>query len=332
VRDDDGVVSPRLSRSVTVRLGAPIVDSVGIDTSASGVFVRDSRRYRVAVRDSNGVVLKVYANWQGGVSPQDSEVVNPPSGRVTAEFTHSYDTAQAGAHDAKFWVIDDDRVVSPALSKNVVVRKAPPVVRGDSKDTLWVVVDKGAGYNYTLHVRSEDTNGVIVRYYWDERVAFDSTTLPPERKTSDSLFSRTIGSVEVNQGWPIWIYARDDDNLVRGGRFTVYADGPPPRCEPVFPADESAVSGIVQFKWKRFDAHDKSDTEFRVMYYKGTAQPVAVNGMDFTKGISLNYTAADSSFSTAATGLPSGTLNWFVVAKDERGLQTVSDTLWFDHN
>jgi len=158
----------------------------------------------------------------------------------------------------------------------------------------WVIVDKGSGINYNLHVRSKDTNGVIVRYYWDERETFDSTTA---NKTNDSLYTRLIGVNDINKGWPIWIYARDDDNLVRGGQFTVYADGPPPRSEQVTPADASAVTGNVQFKWKRFDVHDKAETEYRVMYYKGTTQPVAVNGMGFTKGTDLNFNAADTSFS-----------------------------------
>jgi hypothetical protein len=197
-------------------------------------------------------------------------------------------------------------------------------------------VDRGSGINYNLHVNSKDTNGVIVRYYWDERSVFDSTTLPPERKTADSLFSRTIGAVEVNQGWPIWIYARDDDGLVRGGRFVVFADSAP---RPIVAAYNSpAAPG--KFSWSGLDAKDSLATEYRILVKKGSAPDTSATSPDtaknWTPGSAAEfwYTPGNAKpFSWTYTPTQgTGTYFYQIVARDKRGTKSYSsNALNFDY-
>jgi hypothetical protein len=199
----------------------------------------------------------------------------------------------------------------------------------------WVVVDNGASKSYPLILSDNayDTNGLNnkpVRYYINEGSAFDSTS-PSALKTTDGDTMWYLRGSDINDVVEVQFRALDDDGNLAGGTYWVYADSAPPRPELLLPANASTVSGNVNFKWHIHDRHDKASTKFKLMYYKGTNAPAAVNGMDFTVGTSLGFNASDSTFTLTGTGLPTGTINWFILAKDQQESQTISDTLWFDH-
>lgn len=329
--DDDTLTSDVKDTTVQVLVGRPVVEGMNITTvTGNNLFVKDDNVYRVRVRDVNGTPVKVFAAWNGEAAPVESLQVN--AGESFKDFTHNYAVNLSGSRAVRFWVRDEDGIRSDSKDTTIFVRLGAPVLSGDKGDTLWAVVDNGPGINYNLHVNSKDTNGTIVRYYWDERGTFDSTTLTADRKTADSVFSRTIGVLEVNNGFPMWIYARDDDGILNGKQFVMYSDSAPPAPLLVAPANQAVVSGDVTFTWKNMDKHDGTGTRYKIMYKKGTTAEVAVGNMEFTAGTNsaITYSAVDGTFSYTASGLPTGTLSWRVIAKDNRGSESTSGVFDLD--
>ena len=68
-KDNDGLLSDTAKLAVTVRLAAPVMDRIAIDTTGNNLFVRDNRKYSVSAHDTNGFVRKIYFNWDGGTGP-----------------------------------------------------------------------------------------------------------------------------------------------------------------------------------------------------------------------------------------------------------------------
>jgi len=105
------------------------------------------------------------------------------------------------------------------------VRKGAPVVRGDAGDTVWVVVDRGfsgSSVKYFMKIHASDTNGTLQRYYWSNNPWPDSGTVT----TADSV---ELDVDEANNAVYRYLHVRDDDGLIRGGRFVVFADSAPPK-------------------------------------------------------------------------------------------------------
>jgi hypothetical protein len=216
-----------------------------------------------------------------------------------------------------YWVRDDDSVMSSSKDTTITVRLAPPVLWGDNptKDTVWTIINNGYGINYNVHINSYDTNGTIGRYYWSEAGSFDSTTAT---KTNDSLYSRLIGINDVNHAFPIWIYGRDDDGLVRGRQFIAFADSAPPA--PVVTFSISAGGGIIN--WRGKDTKDGNQTQYEILLKKGTTDPVEPTNIISQYNAGSNYSAAtvggfDFSYSFITQG--TGEYHCQVIAKDARG-------------
>jgi hypothetical protein len=214
-------------------------------------------------------------------------------------------------------VRDDDTIMSSSKDTAILVRLAPPVLWGDNptKDTVWTIINNGYGINYKVHVNSYDTNGTINRYYWSEAGSFDSTTAT---KTNDSLYSRLIGINDVNHAFPIWIYGRDNDGLVRGRQFIAFADSAPPA--PVVTFSISAGGGIIN--WRGKDAKDGNLTQYEILLKKGTTDPVEPTNIISQYNAGVNYAAAtvggfDFSYSFITQG--TGEYHCQVIAKDARG-------------
>lgn len=325
VVDEDGVVSSKMTKVINVRLGLPVMRAAWCDSSK--VWVNDACRYTVSAHDTNGTVRKVYVNWNGGSSADDSLLVAPGKASVDTFFTYAYDTGSSGSHTPKFWASDDDGIAAASRDTTLFVHLGAPTIGGDHGDTLWVkVVDKGPG-NYYYKPKYADSNGTIQKFYFGLSNNLASAT---ESTVDSSTIPIDENDINIVAGIR-YIWVKDDDGLVRGGRFLIYADSAPPQPEPIEPVNASSDTGNVTFKWKGFDVHDKAETLFRVMYYKGTMSPAPVNDMNFIKGTGLAFNSADTSFSYTGKSLPAGTLNWFVIAKDINGMESVSDTLYFDH-
>jgi hypothetical protein len=270
VKDNDGLTCDS-TLTVTVRAGAPSVTHAWCERET--VWVNDANRYRVTATDPNGFIRAIYANGEGGASARDTIAVAGSRAFIDTCFTHVYDTT-GGPRIARFWALDEDGVVSAIYDTSFIVHKGAPVVSGADGDTVWVVVDKGSGENYTLHVRSMDTNGVIQRFYWHEAATFDSTSGSCV-KTADSTRTRLIGALEVNHGWQSWIFARDDDGFVRGNRFVVFADSAPPMPQPYNPV--AGTLDTVTLRWSNYDLKDGRDsTLFEVYVGYGGAAPTTL--------------------------------------------------------
>jgi len=134
VRDADGQTSDS-TIGVTVKAGWPAVTWQGVDTTGDNIFVKDSRAYHVRASDANGIISRIYANWEGGNTAQTTISVDPGRASIDTFFTHEYDTTAGGMEkSARFWSMDDDSLMSARYDSTVTVRLGAPRVWGDTPD------------------------------------------------------------------------------------------------------------------------------------------------------------------------------------------------------
>ena len=218
--------------------------------------------------------------------------------------------------------------MSSTIADTVVVRLAAPVLWGDvhaaTGDTTWVIINNGYGIPYNVHINSFDTNGTISRYYWSEAGSFDSNSAT---KTNDSLYLRLIGINDVNHAFPIWAYGRDDDGLMRGGKFVVFADSAPPA--PIFTVDKP--TGQIRIGWIGKDVKDGNGTMFKILLKQGSAPSSSDILIDFTSGTSLSpgLNGYDFSYTFTPSG-GNGTYYYQVIAKDARGSTSFNSASFFN--
>ena len=312
---------------VYVLPGEPSVDSIWIDTTGNNLFVVDNRKYHVRASDPNGYVRKVYFSIDGDSIAESTVVIPYNSALVDTFIWNSWEVTNSGAHTLRYWVEDEDGVFSTNRDTSVYVRLCTPVLWGDDGDTTWVVVDSGAGENYTLHINCFDTNGVFTRFYWHEAATFDSASGSCV-KTDDSARTRLIGALEVNNGWQSWIYGRDDDGLLGGGRFVVYADSVPPMVTGLS-ADMQDGGDSVRLMWGlQLDRKDSIDTEIKIMIkYSDNGDPDSTL-VDFTPAGEFRVTGGNKRYFKFKK-VQSGDIRWRVVLRDKRGSETGSDVAPF---
>jgi len=317
VKDNDGIVSDTFKLPIPVRLGKPVVDSVRIDTTGNNIFVKDLRTYRVYAHDTNGTIRTIYAAWNGGTTPDTSVSVNIAGGGVGL-VTHAYDTNLSGSRTARFWVRDDDTLISDTTKYAILVRLAPPVLWGDAPaatgDTTWVIINNGAGKPYPVHINHFDTNGTIINYYWNEA---DSTL---GRATTTDTILRSFSILEMNHGFPMWIYGRDNDSILRGGKFIVFDDSAPPKPNILNPPSGGITS--LTLRWINDDAKDLDNTQFQVMIgYGAGVQPTTILQ---TYQAGKNYIRSGSEYRFTFTPT-SSIFSVKVLSKDARGSTSESD-------
>jgi hypothetical protein len=296
-----------------------VIDSVRIDTAGNNLFVKDVRSYKVYASDTNGIVGKIYVSWNNGSTADDSMTVSSGYGVIT----HAYDTAMSGSRTIRFWAKDDDTLTSDTLKDPVVVRLAAPVLWGDNltKDTIWTIINNGYGINYNAHINSYDTNGTIVQYYWSDAGSFDVNTAT---KTNDSIYSRFIGINDVNNGFPIWIYGRDNDSLTRGGKFVVFADSVPPAPQ----VSHIAGTDSITIYWSGKDAKDGDSTQYRILLKEGS-EPDSTDTADILSDWKRGYEIdTDMGYDykykfKLTTSSPKQKYYYQVYARDARGSVTV---------
>jgi hypothetical protein len=311
-RDNEGLCDTAVM-VVAARAGTPVVDSLTLFRPDS-LFIKDQRNYRIYGRDTNSVSGLTYyydvdndGSWDGS----------------SGDGNFSYAYVSSGTKTMRLGYEDEDGLVG-TKTVDLNVRLGAPVLWGDSGDTLWVVIDRGAGIDYHIHVNNYDTNGVIQKFFWNESGegigGADSTTV-------DS-FPRRIGVNDVNHIIPMWIYGRDDDGLVggnvTGNGFVVFADSAPPAASIVSPTNSvpfiGHVDDSVTLTWYGLDTHDSLQTQFQISIVSPSAQETVVQP----------YQAA-SSFSHALAGgheeitftykhtYGTGVFDWKVKSLDARG-------------
>jgi len=327
VKDDDAMITDTVI-TVLFRTGTPLVTAASCE--ASPIWVRDENRYRVSAADTNGYIRKILVSWDGDDHPDDSLTVSRTASSIDTFFNHAWDTT-GGGKTVLFWTSDDDGLLSSAYTTVFNIHKGTPVISGNAGDTILVVVGQPGG-TYRLTTQASDSNGTIVRYYWDERETFDSTTLTADRKTPDPWFDRVVGTNDVDRSWFIWIYALDDDGFMRGGQYLIYADGAP--VAPTLTAPEadaffSSAGDPVPLEWTGFDHHDGTATEYAIMLKPSGPDTPEDTLHGFMPATS--YTLENDVVGFTFTPETQGIYTWRVIARDMHGLVTTSATRQFSH-
>lgn len=308
VRDNTGLYSDISKKQIHVTYGAPVIDSISIDTTANNLFVVDNRKYSIRASDVNGFIKKVYISWNGTNSPTDSIEIPRDTTVIDTFFTHSFDTSESGDRTVRFWVQDEDMLLSKNTDTAITVRLGTPVLLGDTEDTLWAVINNGAGY-YDIHVNSIDTNGSIGTYFWDDLQGWKDTT-------SDSLSSYQFRNSDIDTVIPFAIQCKDDDGLAYVKQFAMYADSVPRALTIV-----SVPNGdSVKIMWKGKDYKDGDATQYRILLKQGASPDSSDILVDFKPG--TQYLAGDTGFErkfgykNGTTGL---TYHYIIIARDARG-------------
>jgi hypothetical protein len=216
-------------------------------------------------------------------------------------------------------VRDDDTIMSSSKDTLITVRLGAPVLWGDKpgtpNDTTFVIINNGAGTSYKIHINSKDTNGVIQKYIWNFTSTIDSSA---QFVTPDSQYTKLFTSLEINQAQNVWIYGRDDDGLLRGNKFVLFADSAPQA--PTVTFSISAAGGVIN--WRGKDGKDGNQTQYEILLKKGTTVPVEPTDIISQYNAGSNYSAAtvggfDFSYSFITQG--AGEYHCQVIAKDARG-------------
>jgi hypothetical protein len=267
-------------------------------------------------------------DWSGGDTPDSTISLSGNDQTVTVSFKHAYDTTDSVVQAPNFWATDEDTVPSSYRDTTFSVRLGAPVLSGDSGDTLWVVVDAGTG-TYDLHVNAFDTNGtgnMPVRYYWqdpDVEPDFDSTIANTAvlQKTDNPSVSWAIGQSKINHGFPLLIYALDDDTLLRGSQFTIYADSAPP--EPLgLNKEQDGDSVEIQWDSLALDEKDGFSTEIQIMIrFDSSGDPDEVL-MDWTEAGLLPTMGTKRYFRFEKEY--TGDILYQVILRDNRGTESKS--------
>jgi len=124
---------------------------------------------------------------------------------------------------------------------------------------VFLIVDRGYS-DYYYRPKYADTNGVIDTFYFGQQ---ENITLANKGKADSAVIN--IDENRINKGSTRYIWVKDDDGLVRGGRFVVFADSAPPR-----PTDFNGmqpVSDSVVLKWNKVqDYKDGMQTKVQILY------------------------------------------------------------------
>jgi hypothetical protein len=261
--------------------GKPKVNGVTVDTEINNVFVNDARKYSVSVSDTNGFIRKIYASWSDDSTADDSIVITGNKSSVDTFFTKSFTVSQSGSYTFNFWTRDEDGIVSAIRDFPVTIRLGAPVLWGDSDDTLWLIVDNGYG-DYYYKPNYADTNGVIDTFYFGANSSISQATA---KYRIDSA-AIDINENTVNKGTSRYIWVKDDDGLVRGGRFVVFADSAPPTPSL---GSHTISHDSVKFVWENADYKDGDSTKFKILFDTNNPPTTVVKDFGTCKKVGTEF-------------------------------------------
>lgn len=315
---DDDEISFDTTIIVTILNGTPQVsiNRLTHPDHPDSLFVMDTIKFRVTGHDSNpdGNIVSFILRWEDD-GKKDTVELEDSGKNARYPCEHAYDTT-GGPKTVTVWAIDDDGVVSDSTPHQFTLKKGVPQLFGDSEDTLWVVVDSGHGIDYNLHVNSMDTNGTILKYYWNEAGA----GITGADSTDIDSFPRRIGENDINDDFSMWIYALDDDGFLNGKQFTIFADSAPRQPQTVDDVNGSSVT----IAWSGKDSKDQDNTLYSILLKNGGTPGDGDTLVSFNAGNSVTFEDGSdiggNDFKyvfTPADG--NGTYNYRVIAKDARG-------------
>jgi hypothetical protein len=292
---------------VHISSGAPKVDNVNITgPTGSTFYVNDSIRFRVNVSDNNGVPKQIKASWNNEFSPVESlnVIAGGSQSLGYVEFTHKYDTTHAGNKTVRFWVDDNDTVLSAPDARTITMHMGAPAIWGNSGDTIWVPVKQGYG-DYYYKPNYIDTNGTIDTFYFG---LTDNISQAAKGIVDNAKI--TVEQATSHNGTVIrYIWGKDDDGIIRGGRFVVYADSAP----PVPALGNVTIQGdSVKLVWEKSDFKDGDLTLFQIQCDTNNSPVTIVKAFGTCR-------KSGTEFYYWYHPPLSGRYRWKITAKDARG-------------
>jgi hypothetical protein len=183
----------------------------------------------------------------------------------------------------------------------------------------WVVINNGTGINknYPVHINHFDTNGTIVKYYWNSSNSIAGATVT----TTDTIMPVFTSMTPFN----LFIFGRDNDSLLSAstGSYVVFPDSAP---RPIT-ATSDPITGGRKLSWSGLDAKDSLTTEFRILVKKGSQPDTSANSPDVVKDWTpasdavFAYTPANTNPFTLTYTPTGGTGTYYyqIIARDKRG-------------
>jgi hypothetical protein len=304
VMDDDSLTSDTISRSVFVKQGLPSIVSVQLNVSAAQVFVRDTVKYSIKGNDPNGSVDSILVSWDGDTVFEARIKTLGDS----AALSHTFARDQGGRHSVLFRIKDDDGQIKDSLFTVNVRSGAATIDSLQTPSTVWIKDHD------TYRIFGQDTNGTIIRYYFDfgntgswsdsstdgiKNLSFAIAGLKTVRigvMDDDSIVTTASRQIQVHLGMPrVWNPQGDTMFVVcpaGGGNITMRV------------SHDDTNGTILQYYWA-FNTVDGLDTAHA--YATGTLDSLIYP---------INPTAVNIAFKMAAFG------------KDDDG-NVAGDTMWF---
>lgn len=315
-----------LDKKVIVRSSKPKLTSLTVDTISSAIFIKDIRNFTVQGMSPSSTLDSIIAFWPDGNSSRLSTL----NGK--AVFSHLFQPKDTGKQTLKFIGYDNSHSITDTLYDTIRVRLGAPVLWGNSsgkRDTIFIVVNKGysgANATYFAHVNSYDTNGTIKKYYW-------SNNPWPDSGSGEYLDSMKfdVGKARINTGEEYYVNCRDDDGVINGGKFVIFADSAPP-APSVF--DRQFAGDSVRLLWNKvLDKKDSLETQIKIMISYGSSGepdqvllPYQSAGKFATSGSNKEY----FSYTFKPDAQSGSSVRWRVWLMDSRGSESAgSDVATF---
>jgi PKD repeat protein len=309
-KDNDGLLSDTAKQTFTVRLAAPVIDSMQVPAT---IWINDTNTYQIVAHDTNGTIVKYYFDWTNSGAWQDSSTTGSAQGHFNA----------AGADSIRFGVMDNDTLLTIS-KKKIMVHLGVPHIWNPSGDTMFVVTPAGGG-NDTLRISHYDTNGTIQTFYWAmSSISGLDTSHVYAKGSADSLIYN-IPQTSVNLSFQMAVFGKDDDGNVSGDTFWLFPDAPPPA--PTI----NAVAGTdsVMIYWLGKDVKDGNMTQYRVLLHNN-GEPDSTITADILSNWKSGYRVSDLpqfDFMLKVKVAHSVNLYYYQVqARDARGSVTLSTT------
>ena len=316
VKDNDGIYSDTVVLSDTALLGKPRITAFASDTPTARIFFNDSIPFRVSGIDTNGTVDSISVDYGTGIFGPFLKFTGSPY-----KFIRLFAKADTGQTTMQARIKDNDGVVSDTASLTFFVQLGTPVLkRVPNNDTmLWVSDTLVCPYIPSSHISTVavtpfDTNGSIVRFYWDISNGGLTDT------NSSPIFGPTGGSPDGH--FLLKVTGKDDDSLISNTVQFYFSPHQPP---PVVSSNTGRAGAAQVLFWSGKDAVDQLSTLYKIVIKKGgELAPGDDNNsvyivQDFKPGSQYTNAAPSFDYSFVYTPPSSGTYYYQIIARNSRG-------------
>ena len=287
-------------------------------------WTNDDTTFHFSVFDTNGTVDSMLINWGDG-STNNLSI----HAKTKIDSTrHKYPVVNKDSvFIRKVTLIDNDTISSITIDSVLVKVGRPKVWAGNSTDTLFLPVTNAG--NYVIRAHANDSNGTLKKFYWSFSTPF---SLISADSTADSSVTHYISTNDINTGYQMAVFGKDDDGIIGADTFFLYPDGPPPAPDTVSPIKNTVIPNgtSVTLQWKNEDKHDKANTLFQVIYWTDQTDSVKVGfkpGTDYVIQTTNNINYYSCTFTP--TFPSTKVVFWKVIAKDMLGAEKSSADSYF---